>query len=77
MVAVLQGTLQGVQRLGAVLPDGTSSPAARTSRPRGPLPQAGGPVSGGGGQPGSQLEGRTHDASVAQMLAVFAHCIFM
>lgn len=60
----LQTPLNGVQRLGAVLPDGASSAAAGAVLPPGPVSNAGGPKSGGGGRPGPQLEGRAHDVSV-------------
>lgn len=66
---LIQIPLHSVQCLRAVLPDGASSSAARTLPPPGPLTQAGGPKSGGGGRPGPQLEGGTNDASDPTMLS--------
>lgn len=63
VIDLLQVPLQSVQRLCAVLPSRASPLAFGTVPPLGPLPQAGGPESGGGGRPGLQLEGWTHDAS--------------
>lgn len=68
MFFLIQIPLHSVQCLSAVLPDGASSPATRPLPPPGPLTQAGGPESGGGGRPGPQLEGGTNDASDPMML---------
>lgn len=72
VVCFLQIPLHSVQCLCAVHPGSAPSPAARTVPPPGPFPQAGGPKSGGGGRPGPQLEGWTHDASDPTMLC----CLF-